>query len=82
MSEKKINKIFIILSLVVTLVCFGLIFINSAFIPATILWLSLLIFNICYYIKDNKSKILLYVLFIIGVLLIIGSLIYTVMRVS
>ena len=81
MKEKRLNKIFIMISLLVTLVCFGLIFINSAFIPAAMLWLSLLIFNICYYIKDNENRVLLYILFILGVLLIISSLVYTIMRV-
>ena len=52
---------------------------NSAFVPSFMLMLSLFIFEICYDIKDNKKSIM-YILFIIGVLLIFGSLLYTFMR--
>ena len=82
MKEKRINKIIIVISLLITLLCIGLIFVNSAFIPASMLWLSLLIFSICYYIKDNEKKKNVYMLFLLGVILIVGSLIYTIMRVS
>ena len=55
---------------------------NNKFIPSCMLMLSLLLFSICYTIKDNNKKILLYILYTIGVLLIIGSLIYTNMRIG
>jgi len=53
---------------------------NPAFIPSFMLMLSLFIFSICYIIKDTK-KVATYILFTIGVLLIIASLAYTYMRI-
>ena len=55
---------------------------NNKFIPSCMLMLSLLLFSICYTIKDNNKKVLLYILYIVGVLLIVGSLIYTNMRIG
>ena len=82
MGNKKAIKNFCISSLLVTLGTLLLsIFYNSAFIPSFMLMLSLFIFSICYYIKDDKKK-LMYVLFVIGVLLIFLSLGYTFMRLS
>lgn len=81
MDKKKI-KLFMIVALLVALVLLGLIFVNTAFISAFMLWLALFIFSICYYIKDDRKDILLYGLFIIGVLLIIGAVIYMVMRIK
>ena len=51
------------------------------FISAFMLWVSLFIFSICYNIRDEEDKTKLYILFIIGVLLIIGSVVYMVMRI-
>lgn len=82
MENKKLIKYFCLSVLLVTIVVLILaILYNSAFIPSFMLMLSLFIFGICYYIKDDK-KILLYVLFILGVLLIVGSLVYTYLRFS
>ncbi len=82
MDNKKLNKIFLGLSLLVTLVTLGLsLFYNLAFLPSFMLMSSLFLFSVCYYIKDSKKN-LMYVLFILGVLLIIGSLVYTAMRLS
>ena len=75
-------KGFIVISMVVTLVTLLLsIVYNSAFIPSFMLMLSLSLFGISYYIKDNK-KSMMYLLFVVGVLLIIGSLVYTFIRLS
>ena len=82
MEDKKIIKGFIVISMVVALVTLILSFVyNTAFIPSFMLMLSLSIFGISYYIRDSKKN-LMYVLFIIGVLLIIGSLVYTFIRLS
>ena len=53
---------------------------NNKFIPSCMLMLSLLLFSICYTIKDTNKKVILYILYTVGVLLIVGSLIYTNMR--
>lgn len=81
MENKKKIKLFMIVALLITLILFGLIFVDNAFVSAALLWLSLFIFSICYYIKDNDKKIPLYSLFIFGVLLIIGALVYMIMRI-
>lgn len=81
MENKKKIKLFMIGALLITLILSGLIFVDNAFVSAAMLWLSLFIFSICYYIKDNDKKIPLYSLFMIGVLLIIGALVYMIMRI-
>ncbi len=82
MEDKKMIKGFIVISMVVTLVTLLLsIVYNSAFIPSFMLMLSLSLFGISYYIKDIK-KSMMYLLFVVGVLLIIGSLVYTFIRLS
>ena len=83
-NKKKNNeteKMFMIVSLFAFVVTLILSTMNSKFIPSCMLMLSLLLFSICYIIKDNDKKIYLYILYVIGVLLIIGSLIYTYMRI-
>ena len=79
--KRETQKLFSIVSLFAFLVTLVLSFMNSAFVPSCMLMLSLLLFSICYMIKDNK-KVYMYVLFVLGVLLIIGSLVYTYMRIS
>lgn len=80
MDKKKI-KIFMIIALLGALILLGLVFVNTAFLSAFMLWLALFIFSICYYIKDDEKYLLLYGLFLIGVLLVIGAVIYMAMRV-
>ena len=53
---KKKLKTMIIISMIITLILGGLIFVNDAFLPASILWLSLTSFGVCYYIKDTDKK--------------------------
>lgn len=77
--NKETEKLFSIVSFFAFAVIFILSFMNSAFIPACMLMLSLFLFSICYMIKDDKKNVV-YILFVIGVGLIIGSLIYIGMR--
>ena len=82
MENKKGIKIFSIVVLCITIVTLLLsIFYNSAFISSCMLMGSLFLFSVCYYVKDTK-KGMMYIMFIMGVLLIIGSLGYTFMRIS
>lgn len=77
MDNKKLIKYFSGFSLVVTIgSILAAILYDKAFVPSSMLMLSLFIFSVCYYIKDDKKN-LMYVLFVVGVLLIIASLIYT-----
>ena len=85
MKKKNVKEnnnvfMFIVVSLLAFLVTLILSFMNSAFIPSCMLMLSLLLFSICYKIKDDNKKMLMYILYFVGVLLIIGSLIYTFMK--
>ena len=80
MGDKKIIRIFEGVTLIIVLATFFLsILYNNAFVPSFMLMLSLFIFEICYDIKNDKKNIM-YLLFVVGVLLIIGSLAYTFMR--
>ena len=79
--NKETQKLFMIVSLFAFLVTLVLSIMNTSFISACMLMLSLLIFSICYMIKDDK-KVILYILFIIGVGLIIASLVYTYVRIN
>lgn len=78
--DKKIEKIFNLISLIVFIITLVLSFVNSIFIPSCMLMLSLYLFSICYMIQEKK-KTVMYILFVLGVLLIFGSLIYTYMRI-
>lgn len=82
MDNRKIIKGFCVVVFILMLGTLGAaLFYNSAFMSSFLLMSSLFLFGVCYYIKDN-SKIIVYVLFIIGILLIICSLIYTYLRLS
>ena len=78
---KENEKIFAIIAFFLMLVTIILSIMNTAFLSACMLMTSLFIFSICYIIKDSK-KVLTYILFTIGVLLIIASLVYTYLRIS
>ena len=80
-KNNETEKMFIIVSLFAFVVTLILSIMNNKFIPSCMLMLSLLLFSICYLIKDNNKKIYLYILYGVGVLLIIGSLIYTFVRI-
>jgi len=81
MDNKKNIKIFNTVILIITIITLSLsILYDSAFIPSFMLMTSLLIFGICFYIKDERKN-LMYILFIVGILLIVASLTYTFMRI-
>lgn len=83
MKEKNrwVVKVFSVVVLVILLMTLGLATKYSAFIPSSMFMGSLLLFSISYYIMDDKEKKgILYTLFILGVLLIIGAISYTIMR--
>jgi len=50
-------------------------FMNNKFISACMLMLAFLLFSICFFINDNTKKVM-YILYILGVALIIGALVY------
>ena len=80
-NKNETEKMFSIVSLFAFVVTLILSIMNTKFIPSCMLMLSLLLFSICYIIKDNNKKIYLYILYGVGVLLIVGSLVYTYMRI-
>ena len=83
MEKNKVIKYFSIVVLVITIVTLLLsIFYSSAFLSSFMLMLSLFIFSVCYGLMgNNDKKNLMYILFGLGVLLIIGALIYTFIRI-
>ena len=80
-KNNDIEKMFIIVSSFAFVVTLILSIMNSKFIPSCMLMLSLLLFSICYLIRNNNNKLYMYILYGVGVLLIIGSLIYTFVRI-
>ena len=71
-------------------VCIGIIFLvllgfattNIVFIPAAMISFALFLFCICYYyLEDESKKTMVYVLFGLGVLLIVIEVIYTLVKI-
>lgn len=56
--------------------------INKVFIPASLISFALFLFCICYYyIEDESKKKMVYVLFGLGILLIVIEVIYTLVNI-
>jgi len=85
-KEDKLKKIELIVSLFVGIVFLILLFltlINEVFLPATLIAFALFLFCICYYyIDDESKKKMVYVLFSLGVLLIVIEVIYTMVKIN
>ena len=80
MKNKKNIKLFALGVLLVVISTLLLaIFYNTAFIPACIFMFSLFLFTMYYMNKDNNGNGK-YILFIIGVILVVFALIYTIKR--
>lgn len=80
MEDKKLIRGFNTVVLAITVVTFGLsVFFDSAFVPSCMLMFALFLFGMCFYIR-NEKKTMMYILFVLGILLIIASLIYIYMR--
>lgn len=74
-----IISIFVGIIFLVLLVCA---IVNRIFIPAALISFALFLFCICYYyIEDESKKKLVYILFGVGVLLIVIEVIYTLVNV-
>ena len=55
---------------------------NVVYLPATLISFALFLFCICYYyIEDESKKKLVYILFSLGVILIIVEVIYTLVKI-
>ena len=80
MEEKKKIRIFegVTLLVVIATLLLSLLY-NNAFVPSFMLMFALFVFEVCYEIKADKKN-LMYILFVLGVLLIAGALLYTFMR--
>ena len=78
--NKETENMFSIFSFFAFFVTFILSFMNDKFIPASMLMFALFLFTLCYRLGDTKKK-LLYILFTIGVLLIVGSLVVLFVRI-
>ena len=55
---------------------------NSIFIPALLITIGLELFTISYYFMDNKDKKgLVYNLFVLGIILVIIAIVYTILKI-
>lgn len=81
----KLKKVELIISIVVGLVFLVLLVLsmtNVVFLPATLILFALFLFCICYYyIEDESKKKMVYILFGLGVLLIVIEVIYTLVKI-
>ena len=79
------NRIELIASLfvgIVFLVMLALSISNEVFIPATLISFALFLFCISYYyMEDESKKKLVYILFTLGIILIVVEVIYTIVRI-
>ena len=82
MKNKNLIRKFSYVMLGIVFITLGLCFVNSAFIPSFMLMLSLYLFSLSYLMYLSEKKNVMYILFLVGILLIVGSLIYTGMRIS
>ena len=84
-SLEKFQKIEMLIAVFVGIVFLVLLFLsmsNKIYLPATLIAFALFLFCICYYYIENESKKkLVYVLFSLGVLLIIIEVVYTLVKV-
>ena len=78
--EKKIEKIFCYMVSIIVLVLIILTIKKIIFLPALLLMTYLLLFGLSYTIRDSKKKWLIYILFIIGVILVISAISYLIWR--
>ena len=78
--DKKIEKIFCYIVSIIVLVLIILTIKKIIFLPALLLMTSLLLFGLSYTIRDSKKKWLIYILFIIGVMLVISAVSYLIGR--
>ena len=75
---KKTEFIISIIIGIIFLIMLGFAICNKAFVPITLVNFAMFLFSICYYYIDDKSKKnVVYILFTIGVLLIVAEVIYT-----
>ena len=84
-SLEKFQKIEMLIAVFVGIVFLVLLFLsmsNKIYLPATLIAFALFLFCICYYyIEDESKKKLVYVLFSLGVFLIVIEVIYTLVKV-
>ena len=85
MDVEKFRKIEFIISLGIGFVFLVLLFLtmrNDVYLPATLISFALFLFCISYYyMEDESKKKLVYVLFALGVLLIVIEVVYTLVKV-
>lgn len=79
-DTSKYERIFVIIVAIIFVILLVACFSVNELIPATLIALSLEIFSFCYYIKDIKSKKVIYSLFTSGVIVLVISVVYTIMH--
>ena len=67
---------------IIFLILVGFAVYNKVFIPVTLVTFAMLLFSICYYyIEDSSKKKIVYILFSLGVIIIIVEVIYTLVNI-
>ena len=84
-NTKKFKKTEFVVTIIIGILFLGMLALavcNRVFIPITLVTFAMFLFSICYYyIDDNDKKLLVYILFSIGVLLIVVEVIYTLVNI-
>ena len=84
-DSNKLRKTETIITLVVGvmfLILLSCALVNKVFIPAALISFALFLFCICYYyLEDDSKKRMVYVLFGLGILLIVIEVIYTLVNI-
>ena len=84
-NAEKFRKAEFIVALVISIIfllMLGFAICNKVFVPLALITFSMLLFSICYYYIDDKSKKkLVYILFSVGVIIIVVEVIYTLVNI-
>jgi hypothetical protein len=80
-SNKKLEKLFLVVIGIMFLVLLVMSFRDYMFVSAAMIMACLECFTLGYYVRDDKSKkYLVYLLFVVGVVLLMGSIIFMLVR--
>ena len=79
---KKAEFVAVLVISVIFLIMTGFAVYDKIFVPLALIFFAMLLFSICcYYINDKKEKKTVYLLFSLGVIVIIIEVIYTLVNI-
>ena len=84
-NTNRFRKAVFILILVISIIfltMLGFAICNKVFVPLALITFSMLLFGICYYyIEEKRKNKLVYILFSVGVIIIVVEVIYTLVNI-